>query len=165
MKVMPAAMLALATALVAGPGCSRDHSAEEAGRKIDGANDLTFTYDTAERLTEVKETGNSGRILKTFTYGPDNGVNDWRLGKLQKTRRNNYLTLSGTAYTVSVYAGSILAQVVRVSGSPVPEATIIAGLANGTSYTFYVSATNRVGTGPLSLPSTSVVPSGLFRMR
>ena len=70
-----------------------------------------------------------------------------------------------TAYTVSVYAGSTLAQVVTVSGSPVPEATIIAGLANGTSYTFYVSATNQVGTGPLSLPSSSVVPSGLFRMR
>ncbi len=70
-----------------------------------------------------------------------------------------------TAYTVNVYRGSILAQLVTVSGSPVPEATIIAGLANGTSYTFYVSATNQVGTGPLSLPSASVAPSGLFPMR
>jgi hypothetical protein len=69
------------------------------------------------------------------------------------------------AYTVSVYKGSILAQVVTVGGSPVPEATIIAGLANGTSYTFYVSATNQVGTGPMSLPSTGVAPSGLFPMR
>jgi hypothetical protein len=70
-----------------------------------------------------------------------------------------------TAYTVSVYSGSIVTQVVTVTGSPVPETAIVGGLANGTSYTFYVSATNRVGTGPLSLPSSSVAPSGLFPMR
>jgi fibronectin type III domain protein len=70
-----------------------------------------------------------------------------------------------TAYTVTVYTGSILAQVVTVSGSPLPEATVIAWLANGKSYTFYVSATNQVGTGPLSLPSSSVAPSSLFPMR
>jgi hypothetical protein len=70
-----------------------------------------------------------------------------------------------TAYTVNVYTGSILAQVVTVSGSPVPEATIIVGLARGRSYTFYVSATNRVGTGPLSLPSRGVAPSSLSPMR
>jgi fibronectin type III domain protein len=69
------------------------------------------------------------------------------------------------AYTVTVYTGSIFVQDVTVGGSPVPEATIIAGLANGTSYTFYVSATNQVGTGPLSLPSSSVAPSSLFPMR
>ncbi len=70
-----------------------------------------------------------------------------------------------TAYVVSVYSGSIVAQVVTVSGSPAPETAIVGGLANGTSYTFYVSATNRVGTGPQSLPSSSVAPSGLFPMR
>ena len=70
-----------------------------------------------------------------------------------------------TAYTVTVYKGSTIAQVVLVGGSPTPETAIITGLANGTSYTFYVSATNQVGTGSLSLPSTSVAPSGLFPMR
>jgi hypothetical protein len=70
-----------------------------------------------------------------------------------------------TTYTVSVYTGSILAQVVTVTGSPVPEATIIVGLTDGTSYTFYVSATNQVGTGPLSLPSANVAPSGPFPIR
>ncbi|HEV2474904.1 MAG TPA: fibronectin type III domain-containing protein [Candidatus Dormibacteraeota bacterium] len=64
-----------------------------------------------------------------------------------------------TAYTVTVYRGSVLAQVVTVSGSPPPESTIIGGLAKGASYTFYVSATNQVGTGPASLPSSSVAPS------
>ena len=70
-----------------------------------------------------------------------------------------------TAYTVTVYKGSIVAQVVTVSGSPTPETTIIGGLINGTSYTFFVSATNQVGTGPQSLPSSSVAPSALFPMR
>ena len=66
-----------------------------------------------------------------------------------------------TSYTVTVYAGSTIAQVVTVTGWPTAETAIVGGLANGTSYTFYVSATNQVGTGPQSLPSRSVVPSGL----
>jgi hypothetical protein len=63
-----------------------------------------------------------------------------------------------TSYTVTVYTGSTIAQVVTVSGSPVPEKAIVGGLSGGTSYTFYVSATNHVGTGPQSLPSRSVAP-------
>jgi hypothetical protein len=70
-----------------------------------------------------------------------------------------------TAYTVTVYAGSVLAQVVTVDGTPLPEATIVVGLAKGRSYTFYVSATNRVGTGPLSLRSDNVTASSLSPMR
>jgi hypothetical protein len=68
-----------------------------------------------------------------------------------------------TSYTVTVYAGPAIAQVVTVSGSPVPETAIVEGLATGTSYTFYVSATNQVGTGPQSLPSSSVATTGLFQ--
>jgi len=65
-----------------------------------------------------------------------------------------------TSYTVTVYTESRIAQVVTVSGWPTSQTTIVGGLANGASYTFYVSATNRVGTGPQSLPSHSVVPGG-----
>jgi len=68
-----------------------------------------------------------------------------------------------TSYTVIVYAGSTIAWVVTVGGLPVPETAIVEGLATGTSYTFYVSATNRVGTGPQSLPSSAVAPTGLFQ--
>jgi hypothetical protein len=70
-----------------------------------------------------------------------------------------------TAYTVTVYRGSILAQVVTVIGSPPPETTIIGGLVKGISYRFYVSATNQVGTGPASLRSGSVAPSRPFPTR
>ena len=70
-----------------------------------------------------------------------------------------------TSYTLSVYTGSRIAQVVTVSGSPTPETAVVGGLVNGTSYTFDVSATNQVGTGPQSLPSSSVAPSGLFPLR
>ena len=59
-----------------------------------------------------------------------------------------------SAYTVTVYDGSTLAQEVRLSGFPAPETVIVAGLAGGTPYTFFVSATNRAGTGPQSRPST-----------
>jgi len=64
-----------------------------------------------------------------------------------------------TSYTVTVYTESTIAQVVTVSGWPTAETAIVGGLTNGTSYTFYVSATNQVGTGPQSLPSRSVAPS------
>ena len=66
-----------------------------------------------------------------------------------------------TSYTVTVYAGSTIAQVATVNGWPTAETVIVGGLLNGTSYTFYVSAANQVGTGPQSLPSRSVTPSGL----
>lgn len=70
-----------------------------------------------------------------------------------------------TAYTVTVYRGSIVVQVMTVSGSPTPETTVIGGLANGTPYTFKVTATNQVGAGPASLPSGRVAPGGPFPMR
>lgn len=67
-----------------------------------------------------------------------------------------------TGYTVTAYAARRPTVVVTVIGLPVPETVIVGGLANGAAYTFNVSATNRVGTGPQSLPSAAVTPSALF---
>jgi len=67
-----------------------------------------------------------------------------------------------TAYTITAYAARRPALVLTVTGSPVPETVIVGGLANGIAYTFNVSATNRVGAGPQSLPSAAVTPSSLF---
>ena len=61
-----------------------------AGGKVDGAHALTFTYDRAERLVTVGETG--GRPLKSFVYATTNATNNLRKGKLEKATRYNYYT-------------------------------------------------------------------------
>jgi hypothetical protein len=62
-----------------------------------------------------------------------------------------------TGYTVTPYVGAVAQPQVR----PGPSATAatIAGLTNGTAYTFRVSATSQAGTGPDSAASGPVTPS------
>jgi hypothetical protein len=64
-----------------------------------------------------------------------------------------------TSYTVTPYIGSAAQTPVPVSGSPPATSTLVSGLTNGTAYTFRVSATNSVGTGPASSPSNAVTPA------
>jgi RHS repeat-associated protein len=48
-----------------------DHDARGHARRIvEGALDLTYTYDANERLTKIAQTG--GATVKTFTFGTDN---------------------------------------------------------------------------------------------
>jgi hypothetical protein len=61
-----------------------------------------------------------------------------------------------TGQTVTPYAGSTAQTPTNVSAGA--TSAIVKGLRNGTSYTFKVSATNGVGTGPASAASDAVTP-------
>jgi hypothetical protein len=64
-----------------------------------------------------------------------------------------------TRYTVTPYLNGVAQATTAVTGSPAPTSTVVTGLTNGSSYTFTVSATNSVGTGPDSAASSAVTPS------
>lgn len=70
-----------------------------------------------------------------------------------------------TTYTVTAYAGSTVAAEATVNGFPAPETAIVTGLDDGTAYTFYVSAGNRAGMGPRSVPCESVTSTGPSLLR
>jgi hypothetical protein len=83
--------------------------------------------------TGVSATAGNGQAIVTFTAPGSNG---------------------GSAiigYTVTSSPGN---HVVTGGGSPIT----VTGLTNGTAYTFTVTATNGVGTGPASISSNSVTP-------
>ncbi len=62
-----------------------------------------------------------------------------------------------TGYTVTPYVGGIAQPATQVA-APATTATV-SGLTNGTTYTFTVTATNALGTGPESAPSNAVTPA------
>jgi hypothetical protein len=64
-----------------------------------------------------------------------------------------------TSYTVTPYIGTTAQTPTMVSGSPPATTATVNGLTNGTAYTFTVTATNAIGTGPASAASNAVTPS------
>ena len=72
-----------------------------ATQKTDGPSNLTFTYDRAERVTQVRETAGLQRTLKTFTYGTSSAFGVWNNGKRTIAERFNYSSLP-SASTVKI---------------------------------------------------------------
>jgi hypothetical protein len=64
-----------------------------------------------------------------------------------------------TSYTVTPFVGSTAQMATTVSGSPPATTVPIAGLTNGTTYTFTVTATNAIGSSPPSSASNQVTPT------
>jgi hypothetical protein len=90
--------------------------------------------------TNVTATGGPGSATVSWTAPPNGGS-------------------AITQYTITPYVGPTAQPMTSITGSPPPTTATVSQLANGTTYTFTVSATNAMGTGPPSAGSNAVTPN------
>jgi hypothetical protein len=63
-----------------------------------------------------------------------------------------------TSYTITPYIGTSAQTPTVITGGPPATTATVSGLQNGTTYTFTITATNAIGTGPPSADSNPVTP-------
>jgi len=63
-----------------------------------------------------------------------------------------------TSYTITAYIGSTAQTPTVITGGPPATNAAVTGLQNGTTYTFVITATNAIGTGPPSAESNPLTP-------
>ena len=66
-----------------------------------------------------------------------------------------------TSYTVTPYLSGVAQTPTTVTGAPPATTATVTGLTNGQPYTFTVTATNAIGSGPASSASNAVTPSAV----
>ncbi|MES1244022.1 MAG: RHS repeat-associated core domain-containing protein [Acidobacteriota bacterium] len=113
---------------------SRYDARGHAGRKIDGPNDLTFTYDRAERLKQVDATG--GSPLKVFHYGSSNAAGVRTNGRLESALRYNQVgapfnatVLITETYTYGARQGRISGRTTQMTFNGTPGESFTQGWA------------------------------------
>ncbi|MHB8799137.1 MAG: RHS repeat-associated core domain-containing protein [Thermoanaerobaculia bacterium] len=146
-----------------------------ARRVQDGQHDLAFTYDAAERLTQVAQADASGNpttpVLKAFSYATANGASNWKNGKLETaTAYNPDLTGASVVetYTYGGVAGRVSARQTQVEGRTInqsfawtdlgpigtlgyPDDTVLADPARPVSYGYSLGYLTSVGSFLTSL--------------
>jgi Domain of unknown function (DUF4082)/Concanavalin A-like lectin/glucanases superfamily/Fibronectin type III domain/Viral BACON domain/Bacterial Ig domain len=109
------------------------------------SNEVTPTAPTAPSApTSLVPSGGNQQAALSWTAPPDGG----RII---------------TKYTITPYLNGAPQAPTTVTGSPAPASAVVTGLTNGSSYTFTVSATNSIGTGPESAQSVAVTPNAAPR--
>jgi len=140
-----------------------------ARRVQDGQHDLAFTYDAAERLTQVAQADASGTpgtpVVTAFSYATANGASNWKNGKLETaTAYNPDLTGASVVetYTYGGTAGRVSARQTQVEGRTInqsfawtdlgpigtlgyPDDTVLADPARPVSYGYSLGYLTSVG--------------------
>ena len=115
----------------------------------DGANTVDFDDVSVNVPPSQQATAPGAPMLVTGTAGDGSVALNW-------TAPASDGGASISSYRITPYIGSN-AQTPIQTASPATSATV-GGLTNGTAYTFTVAATNSVGTGADSAPSSAITP-------
>ncbi len=143
------------------------HAVSASGEPVGGAfgsvNGL-YTYGSANSFPTTSEEGSNYWVDVVFE--PETVVAPGQVTKVSATAGTGSALVSWSApssggtptgYTITPYIGSVAQATVPVT-APATSATVT-GLTAGASYTFTVTASDAVGSGPASEPSNVVIPT------